>query len=243
MSKRTVKHKRKSPKKKAAATSNATGRLDVSHDKLKSILEETRKFLNEDDAELLEDAIDTLAVVTNELEMKGASIRRLRKLLFGSSTEKMSNVFPNAKDGDEPDDDPKNSNDAADTSVQGDKPADKEKKTRKGHGRNKAKDYTGANNQQINHETLKPKDNCPECLKGKLYQQKEPARIVRVTGTAPLQATVYEMERLRCNLCGKVFTAKAPEGIGKEKYDHAASAMVALLKYGCGMPFNRLERL
>ena len=67
--------------------------------------------------------------------------------------------------------------------------------------------------------------------------------MVRVTGMAPLNATVYEMERLRCNLCGEVFTAQPPQGIGTEKYDHSAAVMIVLLKYGCGMPFNRLERL
>src|SRR2546429_9874521 len=58
-----------------------------------------------------------------------------------------------------------------------------------------------------------------------------------------LQATVYELEKLRCNLCGDVFTAKAPEGVGPEKYDETSTSMIALLKYGSGLPFNRLERL
>jgi hypothetical protein len=53
---------------------------------------------------------------------------------------------------------------------------------------------------------------------------------------------VYELEKLRCNLCGKVFTAQVPEA-GKDKYDETAGAMVALLKYGAGLPFNRLEKL
>jgi transposase len=48
-----------------------------------------------------------------------------------------------------------------------------------------------------------------------------------VTGQSPLQATVYELEKLRCNLCGIVFTDKAPEHMGDEKYDAAASAMIA----------------
>ncbi len=39
---------------------------------------------------------------------------------------------------------------------------------------------------------------------------------------APLSATVYEQERLRCNLCGEVFTAPAPDGVGSEKYDETA---------------------
>jgi hypothetical protein len=67
--------------------------------------------------------------------------------------------------------------------------------------------------------------------------------VVRVTGKAPLQATVYQMERLRCNLCGEVFTAKTPDDVGDEKYDAASAAMIALLKYGSGLPFNRLQQL
>ena len=60
---------------------------------------------------------------------------------------------------------------------------------------------------------------------------------------APLMATVYACERLRCNLCGEVYIAPAPEGVGDEKYDVSATAMVALLKYGTGLPFNRIETL
>ncbi|MGH9723310.1 MAG: IS66 family transposase, partial [Bryobacteraceae bacterium] len=62
-------------------------------------------------------------------------------------------------------------------------------------------------------------------------------------GRAPLEATVYEMERLRCNGCGQVFTAAEPEAAGSEKYAVTAVAMIALLKYGTGVPFQRLERL
>jgi hypothetical protein len=40
-----------------------------------------------------------------------------------------------------------------------------------------------------------------------------------------------------------VFTAPEPEGVGPETYDETAAAMIALLKYGSGMPFYRLEKL
>jgi len=60
---------------------------------------------------------------------------------------------------------------------------------------------------------------------------------------APLSASVYACERLRCNLCGEVFTAPAPAGVGTEKYDATATSMVGLLKYGAGLPFNRIEKL
>ena len=66
---------------------------------------------------------------------------------------------------------------------------------------------------------------------------------MRIVGQAPLEATVFEMERLRCNACGQVFTADEPEAAGPEKYDETAVAMIAQLKYGSGVPFNRLERL
>lgn len=54
---------------------------------------------------------------------------------------------------------------------------------------------------------------------------------------------MYELGRLRCNLCGEVFIAPQPEGVGPEKYDETTAAIIALLKYGSGMPFYRLENL
>ena len=67
--------------------------------------------------------------------------------------------------------------------------------------------------------------------------------LVRLVGQAPVQAKVYYLQKLRCNLCGEVFTAQPPEGVGAEKYDATVGSMIALLKYGTGMPFNREERL
>lgn len=48
---------------------------------------------------------------------------------------------------------------------------------------------------------------------------------------------------MRCGLCGAIFTAQAPPDVGSEKYDAEAAGMIALLKYGSGLPFNRLKRL
>src|SRR5450755_3375152 len=112
-----------------------------------------------------------------------------------------------------------------------------------GHGRNGAAAFTGANKVAVVHATLHSGDRCPECPKGKVYRQKEPATLIRFVGHAPVEATVFEMEQLRCNACGEVFTADAPEAAGPEKYAETAVAMIALLKYGTGVPFQRLERL
>ncbi len=113
-----------------------------------------------------------------------------------------------------------------------------------GHGRNSAAEFTGARKIAVCHATLKPGDACPECLRGKIYQQKQPATLVRIVGRPPLEATVFEMERLRCNACGQIFTAHTPpQAAGPDKYDATAIAMLALLKYGAGTPFHRLGRL
>jgi transposase len=112
-----------------------------------------------------------------------------------------------------------------------------------GHGRNPAAAFTGARRVMIPHTTLHVGDVCPECRKGKVYRQKEPATLIRFVGQPPLDATVMEIERLRCNACGQLFTADSPGAADTGKYDETAIAMVALLKYGTGMPFKRLERL
>ena len=124
-----------------------------------------------------------------------------------------------------------------------DPPKKQTKEKPKGHGRNGASSYTGAKKVAVAHPTMHTGDHCPGCEKGKVYPQKEPRTLVRVVGQAPLAATVYELDRLRCNLCGEVFTAPEPEGVGPEKYDETTAAMIALLKYGSGMPFYRLQKM
>ena len=218
---------------------------EISQEELEAIVLRARTApLSEEEHGKLKAAVDTLSYLTQALEAKGASIRRLRKLLFGASTEKTSQVLgdDSSEQDDGADTPPAAGDEAAGEGEQADdgKP---DKKKRKGHGRNGAKDYTGADKVKVPHESLKRGDRCPECLSGKLYPMAEPAVMVRVRGMAPLSATVYERERLRCNLCGEVFTAKAPSGVGAAKYDETAASMIGMLKYGCGFPFNRLQRL
>ena len=80
-------------------------------------------------------------------------------------------------------------------------------------------------------------------MDGTLYAPRDPGVLVRLVGRAPIEATVYELEKLRCNLCREVFTAQAPTEAGDKKYDETSASMIALLKYGSGLPFYRLERL
>ena len=112
-----------------------------------------------------------------------------------------------------------------------------------GHGRNGAGAYRGAEKVEVAHQSLQSGHRCPDCERGNVYEQKEPKALVRIVGQAPLAATVYELERLRCNACGQIFTAQEPEGIGSEKYDETTGAAIGQMKYGSGIPFYRVEQL
>ncbi len=194
-------------------------RIELDLKEVDALLERAKAVLPPEDYEIIKAMADTIHLLSRSVNRKAASIRRLLRMLFGAATEKLEKAARQK--------DPKPS----------------PKKPPKGHGRKPAADYTGAEKVAVAHETLKPGDNCPACLKGKVYVLKMPKKIVRITGNAPLSAVVYEMQRLRCNLCGDIFTADTPEGIGGEKYDAASGAVIAVLKYGTGMPFNRLENL
>jgi len=201
---------------------------------LSAIVERTKAALSPDDHAKLKAAMDTLAFLTAELETKQTSLDRLRRLLFGAKTEQTSTIVgpgvgPGAPGGPGSPGAPAGPRDAG--------------APRPGHGRTGAAAYTGADTVKIAHPSLRRGNRCPGCTKGKIYPLAEPATLVRITGMAPLGATVYECERWRCNLCGEVVTAPAPEGVGAAKYDETATSMVGLLKYGCGLPFHRIESL
>ena len=218
----------------------APKRIDLNLEEVDALLERAAGLLEKGDYEIIKGMTDTIRILSQAVDEKASSIRRLLRMLFGATTEKAKNVLETS-DKKEDSDEPKTPSD-----MPGDGPSGKEEKPdkkRKGHGRNGASDYTGADKISVSNTGLKPGDPCPECLKGKVYKMAIPKVVVRIVGNAPLAAKVYEMEKLRCNLCGLVFTAKEPNNIGNEKYDETAGTMIALLKYGSGFPFYRLEGL
>lgn len=160
------------------------------------------------------------------MEDKSTTIARLRQILFGSSSEKMSQVLETLSNQPTTSGEPDRSTPSAEPTS----PPAQDSDFPPGHGRNGAEAYSGARKVKIEHSLLQSGNRCPECQKGKLYGLATPGVLMRVVGQAPLAATVYELAKLRCNLCGEVFTAEAPEGVGTEKYDATAVSMIALLK-------------
>jgi len=210
-------------------------RIELERSELEAILERAKTALSEEEYAKLHTAIETLIFLTQELEKKRVSVQRLKQLLFGATTETTRKVMDRILSEAE------QARTSGDHAAEGKETESPQKA--KGHGRNGAEAYVGAEKVRVPHESLKPGDACPNCQRGTVYETAEPGRLVRIRGQAPLGATVYELQKLRCNLCGQIFTAQTPPGVGPAKYDAESAAMIALLKYGSGLPFNRLERL
>jgi hypothetical protein len=208
--------------------------IDMDREELHQLLERARASLAAEDYRKVKGMVEALTYLTDLVADQETTIRDLRELLFPASTEKTEAVLKNAG--------MQVKSKSTEDQV-GSKTEEQPKAKLPGHGRNGAAEYRDAQRIVVLHTTLQTGDRCPGCLKGKLYEQQEPRRLVRIVGQAPLRATVYELQRLRCNLCGEVYSAEEPEGVGGEKYDESAAAMIAQLKYGTGVPFYRQEQL
>ena len=221
---------------------NSLELVEVDSARLEEVLRRAEQSLDEKDAALVRAVFESYAYVTELVEDKNTSILRLRQLFFGARTEKTDAVVGRKTGKPQaavPDDAAagidrvasEGNNDESDAAA-----------VPKGHGRNGAEAYQGAARIDVPHPSLTAGDACPACGQGTVYD-KAPGVLVRITGQPPLAAKVYQLQKLRCHLCGQVFTADAPEAAGEKKYDATAGSMIGLLKYGSGLPFNRLDGL
>jgi transposase len=229
---------------------------DVDIKQLQEVLQRVKPTVQEADYLILHRIVETLAYIMQALSNARMSLKRLKKMLFGPASERTADLLKDAGAG------PDTSAGASETTPPANQPPtgapshpqppqDSQnppdpappKCKPPGHGRNGAKDYPGARKIWVPHSSLHPGDCCPECREGHLYDMARPAALIRIVGQAPIQATLYERQSLRCNTCCQVFTADPPAGVGTKKYDATAASMVALLRYGAGMPSHRLEGL
>jgi transposase len=183
--------------------------------------------------------VDFNVWLRKELLETNVTIDKLKKILW-IKTEKTSKLLEAEKNKNRAQND-SGTTQALPTKKELKKDSNENQET-KGHGRIAADEYTGAEKITYTNPDLRPGDPCPKCP-GKLYDTKDPGKILTVKGSAPLTVTLHEYERLRCNLCGTIFTPPMPPETQKEKFNESAKSMICLLKYGYGMPFNRLEKL
>jgi len=185
------------------------------------------RSLEPGDYELLKVVIDTVCFLSRVVQQKATSIQRLLRLIFGARTEKTSAVLKNSSP----------TRPSPETSVGA------VRTPRKGHGRRAAATYWGATNVAVPHARLKSGDPCPGCSQGKLYDTGRPAVLLLLHAQPLIAGTRFELEKLRCALCGELFSAAAPAEAGQEKYNENVAPMLAVLRYGFGMPMNRIEQM
>jgi len=229
--------------------------IELDMKKLEEVLRRAEAALGEEDYATIKALVESYAYLAELVGNKNTSIARLRKLLFGAKTEKTAAVVGGGKDSHGPTDQglasvtaeintPSVPAPESDATAEREGDADPQRDSEApGHGRNGADAYTGAEKIEVHHESLAAGDPCPKCEDGTVYLTNRPGVLVRLVGQAPIGARVYYLQKLRCNLCGVVFTAEPPEGVGDEKRDATVGSMIVLLKYGTGMPFHRAEKL
>ena len=184
---------------------------------------ENNLALSAEDYQLLLDALLTLTTTQSHIADHGVTIHKLRKLLgIEKSSEKQSDIC----------DAPKSS-----------KKTTKKKNTKSKKDTNEG--FSAVKPVVTKHELTKIKkgDECPECLRGKVYKV-EPGSLLRITGQTPFVPEQHILERLRCNTCGAYFTANLPDeilndGVPSQKYGYSARSLMAIYKYFAGLPFYR----
>ena len=112
-----------------------------------------------------------------------------------------------------------------------------------GHGRNGAEAFTGARKVEIAHPEPETRRSLPgvrarQCIRAEGAEGAGADCGAGAAGGDRVLAGAVALRRLRAGVHGE-----EPEGVGPEKYDETAAAMIAQLKYGSGIPFYRLEQL
>jgi transposase len=112
-----------------------------------------------------------------------------------------------------------------------------EKPKQKSSGRRGAQDFPEAS--KIKHSQSEVQEGSP-CLCGGVFGKKPALQSVQFIAAPPIKVIINECECFRCSSCNVTVRAKLPEGEDKRHHPSAIS-MVALLRYGSGFPFYRLQ--
>lgn len=234
---------------KAPKAPKAPKPIDVTEEDVRALLERARARLDPDDCQRIEDLLRSYAELARLVRRQGTTMARLRKLVGFDKSEKTADVLGKANAQSDAaatgatdpaaDASAESKSEPTPDNASGDKPKPK----RKGHGRLPAAAYLKATHIPVQHPSLRHGNRCPDCACGNLYRLPEPARFVRIFGRSPLAASCWDCERLRCGACGVIYTAPEPEEAKGPKYDDTAASMMALLRYGAGVPNYRLARL
>ncbi len=190
-----------------------------------------RNELTPEDRALNVRLLRLVVTLVSLLERKNFTISRLKRMLFGPSTDRRASS-PSPNPAPEP-------SAAAEGTQTPEAPSTEAKPRGPGHGRLGASAYPGAERVCVPHPQLRAGDACPCGCAGRLFVVREPAILLRRYGQAPITALAFERERLRCSSCQAMFTAPLPEGVAETRFDESADAVIAINRYHLGVPWTR----
>ena len=147
---------------------------------LKEAFDRAQATLDPKDFALFKTMAESYLYFAEYIGSKNATIARLRKMIFGATTEKTAAVCGKKSDAS----DTPSANDAAATSAASGPAADaenSEKTPPKGHGCNGAAAYSGAEKVRVALESLQAGDACPSCGQGTVYAS-IPGIVMRIVG-------------------------------------------------------------
>jgi transposase len=216
-------------------------KIDLTEEDANQLIERiSASNLSCDDIKIVVGVIHFCLWLQTKLVEAKITIRKLSKF-FGVCSEKrpIDNKNSNPVEANEG-----SLNSQTEAPVKNDESQTNNKKKGKNNGRLPASDYKGATKIEVKHPSLASGDPCPlDLCTGRVYPTKKPGNIIRIVGGKMAEAKHYILEKLRCNVCGALFSATLPKEAGVEKYDARFKATLAVHKYFLGLPFYRMERM
>ena len=217
--------------------------IELDMDKLEEILRRVEaKELHADDYETIRTVIESYVGLSTRWATRTPRSARLRKMLFGAKTEKTAAVvgeqegFAYLR---------RRQDAAAPAAAATERPTERTVRgtPAKNHGRNGADAYTAPRRSRC------LTSRCSRAIPARSAKR---ARSTRRTGRAcwcgwwasrpwrPGSTIFRSCAAISAAWCSRPSRPRARCG---EKYDATVGSMIALLKYGSGMPFNRAEKL
>jgi hypothetical protein len=211
---------------------------------LQTRLEE--QALTDEDIMTLKSVLDLNFYLQESLLSNKLTISRLKNL-FGFKTEKNNKPKKTVESGDNNDGSTEPSDEESQsTTPQGQSESQWDEE--QNHGRTAASDYTGLPIEPIGHTDEQIlSGSCPDCSTcnsdGRLYPL-PPSSVIILESQPLISGTHYQLERSRCRLCNKYYTADLPaHHQSNSKYTYSCYSQIAIWHYYAGVPFKRLEML
>lgn len=209
---------------------------------------ETRE-LAEEDWQLILKCLQFMRWLQFSLHHTKITINKLQKLFSIMPTKRSSRAkhqrdkkakANNAADNNDNDEEPGGAASTDDIAASN-SPSEIDVKSTRRNGRISAGDYADKEVVDVAHDSLSAGDNCPSLCGGRLYAV-TPGSVIRIKGQSESRVLHFELEKLRCALCQKIFNAELPHDAGRSKYDERFKAQVAVRKYYLGVPYYCAER-